>query len=247
MSRQSTKNKKYALRKIGKVFGSCVVATVITLGGVAIMAPNVTVYASETLAGGGPVKIENRVAADEGYEVFVPKGKRYEKDDTVESHVPVLKEEGYNGRSFILKAEDSDNLTEEDIDNHFGDNPMESLFEKLYDKDDDDQIDEKYKRADADTINEHAGKPIDDSRFVEPKVSEVNPKYPHRLDAGIDTPANPDNLYKGRPAGANGNIDNDDTIVESNKPITVDPNAEENKVNDDGSVVLSKYYRIHVN
>lgn len=41
MSRQSTKNKKYALRKIGKVFGSCVVATVITLGGVAIMAPNV--------------------------------------------------------------------------------------------------------------------------------------------------------------------------------------------------------------
>ena len=247
MSRQSTKNKKYALRKIGKVFGSCVVATVITLGGVAIMAPNVTVYASETLAGGGPVKIENRVAADEGYEVFVPKGKRYEKDDTVESHVPVLKEEGYNGRSFILKAEDSDNLTEEDIDNHFGDNPMESLFEKLYDKDDDDQIDEKYKRADADTINEHAGEPIDDSRFVEPKVSEVNPKYPHRLDAGIDTPANPDNLYKGRPAGANGNIDNDDTIVESNKPITVDPNAEENKVNDDGSVVLSKYYRIHVN
>lgn len=51
MSRQSTKNKKYALRKIGKVFGSCVVATVITLGGVAIMAPNITVYASETLAG----------------------------------------------------------------------------------------------------------------------------------------------------------------------------------------------------
>lgn len=46
MSRQSTKNKKYALRKIGKYFGSCVVATVITLGGVAMMAPNVTVYAS---------------------------------------------------------------------------------------------------------------------------------------------------------------------------------------------------------
>lgn len=247
MSRQSTKNKKYALRKIGKVFGSCVVATVITLGGVAMMAPNVTVYASDTLAGGGPVKIENRVAADEGYEVFVPKGKRYERDDTVESHVPVLKKEGYNGRSFILKAEDSDNLTKEDIDNHFGDNPMESLFEKLYDKDDDDQIDEKYKRADADTINEHAGEPIDGSRFVEPKVSEVNPKYPHRLDAGIYTPANPDNLYKGRPAGANGNIDNDDTIVESNKPITVDKNAEENKVNDNGTVVLSKYYRIHVN
>lgn len=45
MSRQSTKNKKYALRKIGKFFGSCAVATVITLSGAAIMAPNVAVYA----------------------------------------------------------------------------------------------------------------------------------------------------------------------------------------------------------
>lgn len=51
MSRQSTKNKKYALRKIGKYFGSCVVATVITLGGAAIMAPNV-VHASIGNAGG---------------------------------------------------------------------------------------------------------------------------------------------------------------------------------------------------
>lgn len=246
MSRQSTKNKKYALRKIGKYFGSCVVATVITLGGAAIMAPNLTVYASVTFAG-GEANIDNITNASDGYEVFVPKGKKYERDDTVESHNPVLKEEGYNGRSFILKAEESENLTKDDIDNHFGDNPMESLFEKLYDEDDDEEIDDKYKRADADTINEHAGKPIDDSNFVEPKVSEVNPKYPHRLDAGVGTPANPGNLYKGRPAEANGSIDSDDTIVESNKPITVDPNAEENKVNDDGTVVLSKYYRIHVN
>lgn len=52
MSRQSTKNKKYALRKIGKYFGSCVVATVITLGGAAMMAPNV-VHASIGRAGGG--------------------------------------------------------------------------------------------------------------------------------------------------------------------------------------------------
>lgn len=52
MSRQSTKNKKYALRKIGKVFGSCVVATVITLGGVAMMAPNV-VHANTGISGGG--------------------------------------------------------------------------------------------------------------------------------------------------------------------------------------------------
>ena len=239
MSRQSTKNKKYALRKIGKFFGSCVVATVITLGGAAIMAPNVTVYASDTTAEPGEANIENITSASEGYEVFVPKGKKYERDDTVESHTPVLREEGYNGRSFILKAEDSDD--------YFNEHPMESLFEKLYDKDDDGQIDEKYKRADADTINENAGKPIDDSNFVEPKVSEVNPKYPHRLDAGVSTPANPGNLYKGRPGEANGSIDSDDTIVESNKPITVNPNSEENIVNDDGTVVLSKYYRIHVN
>lgn len=247
MSRQSTKNKKYALRKIGKVFGSCVVATVITLGGVAMMAPNVTVYASDTISGGKPVKIENRVGADEGYEVFVPKGKRYERDDTVESHVPVLKEEGYNGRSFILKAEPSENLEEDKINDHFGDYPMESLFEDLYAKDENGEIDDKYKRADADTINEHAGESIDGSRFKEPRISEIDPKYPHRLDAGIDTPAKPGNLYQGKPAGADGKIDSNDTIVESNKPITVDPNEEKNKVNDNGTVVLSKYYRIHVN
>lgn len=187
MSRQSTKNKKYALRKIGKVFGSCVVATVITLGGAAIMAPNLTVYASGTFAGGKPVKIENRTSADEGYEVFVPKGKKYERDDTVESHEPVLKEEGYNGRSFILKAEESENLTEDKITEHFDEHPMESLFEKLYDEDDDEEIDDKYKRADADTINAHAGEPLDNPNFKEPKVSEIDPKYPHRLDAGIDT------------------------------------------------------------
>lgn len=205
MSRQSTKNKKYALRKIGKFFGSCAVATVITLGGVAMMAPNVAVYASETNADGVPEHIDNRTSADQGYEVFVPKGKKYERDDTVESHVPVLREEGYNGRSFILKAEDSDD--------YFDEHPMESLFEKLYDKDDDNQIDEKYKRADADTINENAGNPIEGTVFLEPKVSEVNPKYPHRLDAGISTPADPDNVYKGRPAGADGNINSDDTLL----------------------------------
>lgn len=72
MSRQSTKNKKYALRKIGKVFGSCVVATVITLGGAAIMAPNLTVYASVTFAG-GEANIDNITNASDGYEVFVLK------------------------------------------------------------------------------------------------------------------------------------------------------------------------------
>ena len=247
MSRQSTKNKKYALRKIGKVFGSCVVATVITLGGVAMMAPNVTVYASVGSADGGPVEIDNLPGADEGYEVFVPKGKRYERDDTVESHKPVLREEGYNGRSFILKAEPSENLEEDKINEHFDNYPMESLFEDLYDEDENREIDDKYKRADAGTINEHAGESIDGSGFKEPRISEIDPKYPHRLDAGIDTPAKPDNLYQGKPAGADGKIDSNDTIVESNKPITVDPNAEKNKVNDNGTVVLSKYYRIHVN
>lgn len=73
MSRQSTKNKKYALRKIGKVFGSCVVATVITLGGVAIMAPNVTVYASGNVSDPGENNIDSLPSNDDGYKVIVPK------------------------------------------------------------------------------------------------------------------------------------------------------------------------------
>ena len=239
------KYKKYAFRKIGKYFGPCVIGTMISLG-VAVTVPSNNAHASITQSEDG-ANIDNITSTEDGYEVFVPKGKRYERDDTVESHKPVLKEEGYNGRSFILKAEESENLTKDDIDNHFEDKPMGSLFEKLYDEDGDDQIDEKYKRADADTINKNAGKPINGSVFLEPKVSEVNPKYPHRLDAGVATPAKPGNLYEGRPAEATGDIDSDDTIVESNKPIKVDPNLEENKVNDDGTVVLSKYYRIYVN
>ena len=83
MSRQSTKNKKYALRKIGKVFGSCVVATVITLGGVAIMAPNVTVYASDGESGPGENNIENFASSDDGYEVIIPKGKKYVRNDEI--------------------------------------------------------------------------------------------------------------------------------------------------------------------
>ena len=242
------KYKKYAFRKIGKYFGPCIIGTMISLG-VAVTVPSNNAHASDTTSEPGANKIDNITSTSDGYEVFVPKGKRYERDDTVESHKPVLKEEGYNGRSFILKAEPNDNLTNEDIEDHFKEegNELENLFEKLYDKDDDNQIDEKYKRADANTINENAGNPLDDPNFVEPKVSEVNPKYPHRLDASNGTPANPDNLYKGRPAGADGLIDSSDTIVESNKPITVNPNSEENIVNDDGTVVLSKYYRIHVN
>lgn len=244
MSRQSTKNKKYALRKIGKVFGSCVVATVITLGGVAIMAPNVTVYASDTEADPGENNITDFASNDDGYEVRVPKGKKYIRNDEIESHEPVLKETGHDGRSFILKAEDSDD--------YFFDHPMGKLFEELYDKNGDGQPDSKYVRPDADTINEHAGEELQDgSGFKEPRISEIAPKYPHRLDAhltNLGKTAPPyDSNNDGKPDAADGELTEEDTIVESNKPITVDPNAEENVVKDDGTVVLAMYYRIHVN
>lgn len=248
MSRQSTKNKKYALRKIGKYFGSCVVATVITLGGAAIMAPNLTVYASVTGADGKPVKITDFASSNDGYEVRVPKGKRYERDDTVESHDPVLKHPGHDGRSFILKAEPSENLEEDKIKDHFTDYPMDSLFKNLYDEDEDDQIDDKYKRADADAINANAGNPIAGTKFVEPKVSDVDTRYPHRVDAGVTHITETyDSNNDGKPDRADGMIDDQDTIVESNKPITVNENSEDNVINEDGTVVLSKYYRIHVN
>ena len=251
MSRQSTKNKKYALRKIGKYFGSCVVATVITLGGAAIMAPNLTVYASVTFAG-GEANISELSSATDGYQVFVPKGKKYVRNDDVDydpNAQPKLITEGHNGNSFILKAKPNENLTEEEITDHFEEegDELENLFTKLYDEDGDGKVDPKYKRADADTINEHAGNQIDGTNFVEPKVSEIDPKYPHRLDSGIYTPDKDDSNHDGKPDGASGEIDSDDSVVESNKPITVNPEADENVVKEDGTVVLSKYYRIHVN
>ncbi|WP_173229408.1 G5 domain-containing protein [Streptococcus sp. 4094] len=252
MSRQSTKNKKYALRKIGKVFGSCVVATVITLGGVAIMAPNVTVYASDTSSDEEP-NIGELSSATEGYQVFVPKGKKYVRNDDVDydpNAQPKLITEGHNGNSFILKAKPNKNLTEEKITDHFEEsgNELENLFKKLYDDDGDGEVDPKYKRADADAINANAGQPLEnDPNFVEPKVSEIDPKYPHRLDSGIYTPDKDDSNHDGKPDEASGEIDSDDSVVESNKPLTVNPDAEENVVTEDGNVVLSKYYRIHVN
>ncbi|WP_172922289.1 G5 domain-containing protein [Streptococcus sp. 716] len=218
MSRQSTKNKKYALRKIGKVFGSCVVATVITLGGVAIMAPNV-VHANGNESGPGENNIEDLSSSDSGYEVIIPKGKQYVRNDEIESHTPVLKEEGYNGRSFILPKEGEDS--------YFFDHPMSELFTKLYDKDGDGNIDDEYK---------------------DPKY----PKYPHVVDSGLtgDGPNKP-GVWKYNPDGkyapSDGQIDDQDTIVVARKPITVDENADENVVKEDGSVVLSSEYRIHVN
>ena len=241
MSRQSTKNKKYALRKIGKVFGSCVVATVITLGGVAIMAPNVTVYASDNESGPGETKIRDLASNDDGYEVIIPKGKKYVRNDEIESHTPVLKEEGYNGRSFILPKEG-----EED---YFFDHPMSKLFTKLYDKDGDDTVDDEYKNPEP-VDNSHAGETIDGKTV--PYRSEIDPKYPHVVDSGLtgDGLNNP-GVWKYNPDGkyeaSDGQIDEQDTIVVARKPITVDENADENVVKEDGSVVLSSEYRIHVN
>ena len=240
MSRQSTKNKKYALRKIGKYFGSCVVATVITLGGVAIMAPNVTVYASDTHADGEP-DTDALSDSNAGYEVIIPKGKKYIRNDEIESHEPVLKEEGYNGRSFILPKEGEDG--------YFFSHPMSELFTKLYDKDKDGNVDDEYKNPEP-VDNSHAGETIDGGTV--PYRSEINPKYPHVVDSGLTGDGlNEPGVWKYNPDGkytlSDGVINDQDTIVVARKPITVDENAEENVVKDDGSVVLAGYYKIHVN
>lgn len=241
MSRQSTKNKKYALRKIGKVFGSCVVATVITLGGVAIMTPNVTVYASDTESEPGENNIEKFASSDDGYEVIIPKGKKYVRNDDIESHTPVLKEEGYNGRSFILPKEGETGA--------LMDPPMSKLFTKLYDKDDDGTVDDEYKNPEP-VDNSQAGETIDGK--IVPYRSEIDPKYPHVVDSGLTGDGlNKPGVWKYNPDGkyeaSDGQIDEQDTIVVARKPITVDENADDNVVNEDGSVVLSSEYRIHVN
>ena len=244
MSRQSTKNKKYALRKIGKYFGSCVVATVITLGGAAIMAPNLTVYASGTLAGGEPENIDSLSSNADGYKVIVPKKVIYRGNDQLDNETPRKVHTGYNGVSYILKANDVD---ESELEDHFNDKPMGELFNKLYDEDEDGQTDEKYKREDADKVNENAGKPIPGTDFVEPAVSEIKPEYPHLIDADVLYNPEGDSNHDGKPDGADGRFDDQDTIVYSNKPITVNKDSEDNVINEDGTVVLSKYYRIHVN
>ncbi|WP_173270760.1 G5 domain-containing protein, partial [Streptococcus sp. 202] len=238
MSRQSTKNKKYALRKIGKFFGSCAVATVITLSGAAIMAPNVTVYASYTLADENK-NIEDFSSSASGYEVIIPKGKQYIRNDEIESNGPVLKTPGHNGRSFIVPKDENDS--------HFFDHPMSELFTKLYDKDGD--VDEKYKNPEP-VDNSHAGEEIDGKTV--PYRSEINPKYPHVVDSGLTgDETNKPGVWKYNPDGkyeaSDGVINDQDTIVVARRPFTVNENAEENVVNDDGSVVLSSHYSIHVN
>ena len=241
LSKYSNKYKKYAFRKIGKFFGSCAVATVITLSGAAIMAPNVAVYASENNADGEP-DIKNIGSASDGYEVIIPKGKKYIRNDEIESHTPVLKEEGYNGRSFIVpkKGEDS----------YFFEHPMSELFTKLYDKDNDGNVDDEYKNPES-VDNSHAGETIDGGTV--PYRSEINPKYPHVVDSGLtsNTDDNQPGVWKYNPDGkyknSNGVIDEYDNIVVARKPFTIDENAEDNVVKDDGSVVLTGEYNIHVN
>ena len=241
LSKYSNKYKKYAFRKIGKFFGSCAVATVITLSGAAIMAPNVAVYASGNNADGEP-DIKNIGSASDGYEVIIPKGKKYIRNDEIESHTPVLKEEGYNGRSFILpkKGEDS----------YFFDHPMSELFTKLYDKNNDGNVDDEYKNPES-VDNSQAGETIDGETV--PYRSEINPKYPHVVDSGLtsNTDDNQPGVWKYNPDGkyknSNGVIDEYDNIVVARKPFTIDENAEDNVVKDDGSVVLTGEYNIHVN
>ena len=156
------KYKKYAFRKIGKYFGPCIIGTMISLG-VAVTVPSNNAHASENNADGEP-DIENMGSASDGYEVIIPKGKKYIRNDEIESHEPVLKEKGYNGRSFILPKEGEEG--------YFVDHPMSELFTKLYDKDNDGNVDEKYKNPEP-VDNSHAGEEHDGETV--PYRSEINP------------------------------------------------------------------------
>lgn len=104
----------------------------------------------------------------------------------------------------------------------------------------DGEPEDKYVRADADTLNLHAGEVDPETGKKIPKVSIINPKYPHRID---DNDYDKDN--DGRiPYNPDGDISPWDYTVIANKEITVDENSTENVVNDDGSIVLSKYYSV---
>ena len=242
LSKYSNKYKKYAFRKIGKFFCSCAVATIITLSGAAIMAPNVTVYATVGASDGETDNdIHELPSSNKGYEVIIPKGKKYIRNDESGNQTPKLIDAGYNGRSFIVPSE-----------NYVADYQPEELFTKLYDKDGDGEIDEKYKNPEP-VDNSHAGEEHDGE--IVPYRSEINPKYPHVVDSGLtddfegsnNKPGvweyNPDGKYK----ESSGEINDGDNIVVARKPFAIDENAEDNVVNDDGSVVLTADYKIHVN
>ena len=209
-------NKKYALRKIGKYFGPCIVGTVMMLGGAVIANPTVAHASVSASSTASDTNIHQIGSSNEGYEVIIPKGKKYIRNDESNNQTPKLVDPGYNGRSFIVK---SDNYA-------LFDEPSE-LFKKLYDKDGDGEIDEKYK----------------------------NPKYPHVIDSGLtddtDGSNNKPGVWEYKPDGrykeSDGVIDENDNMVVARKPFTINENAEDNVVNDDGSVVLTGDYKIHVN
>ena len=206
------------------------------------MAPNVEVYASVGASDGATDNdIHDLPSSNKGYEVIIPKGKKYIRNDESGNQTPKLIDPGYNGRSFIVPSE-----------NYFADYQPEELFTKLYDKDGDGEIDEKYKNPEP-VDNSHAGEEHDGE--IVPYRSEINPKYPHVVDSGLTDDSensnnkpgvweyNPDGKYK----ESSGEINDGDNIVVARKPFTIDENAEDNVVNDDGSVVLNGDYKIHVN
>ena len=231
------KYKKYAFRKIGKYFGPCVIGTMISLG-VAVTVPSNNAHASGGISG----PVENFGSNDDGYEVIIPKGAIYRRNDEIESHTPRLVEEGHNGRSFILPKNDEDSSN----DGH----PLSELFTELYDKNEDGNIDDEYKNPNP-VDNSQAGQEHDGKKI--PYRSEIDPKYPHVVDSGLtsSTDDNRPGVWKYNPDGkytnSDGKIDDNDTIVIARKPFTVNEDSEENVVNPDGSVVLSNHYRIHVN
>ena len=199
-------------------------------------------YASNSASDeGNNTNIHYIYSSNDGYEVIILKGKKYIRNDESDNRTPKLIEKGYNGRSFIVPSKD-----------YLSPDAPSTLFKKLYDKDGDGEIDEKYKNPEH-IDNSHAGEEHDGTTI--PYRSEINPKYPHVVDSGFTDDSkdsnnkpgvweyNPDGKYK----ESDGVIDENDTIVVARKPFTIDEKAEENVVKDDGSVVLTDNYEIHVN
>lgn len=269
MLRRTNKNKKYALRKIGKYFGPCVIGTMIAIG-VATTIPLNEVHAIDSVY----IPHVKNASINNGYEVHDPKGKQYIRNDEVESHVPVLKKKGQDGVKYIF-VKDKDEFAGADYkklveyEDYFTTRSASSLFIELYAKEDDKRAvsegeksyfdivdekdnedgdpDEKYVRKDVDitTVNSHAGEDDPKTGGKIPAVSIIDPKYPYRIDSNSGTkPDKYDPDKRVAIEGANGVLDESDYVVIANKPITVDENSDENIVKDDGSVVLSKYYKI---
>lgn len=265
MLRRTNKNKKYALRKIGKYFGPCVIGTMIAVG-VAATIPLNEVHAIDSVY----IPHVKNASINNGYEVHDPKGKQYIRNDEVESHVPVLKKKGQDGVKYIFEKDWDDlELSGRPHDpDYFNDHETRNLFVELYakesvkravsegetdyssivdEKGEAGDPDEKYVRKDVDitTVNSHAGEVDPETGKKTPAVSIIDPKYPHRIDSNSGTkPDKYDPTIRVAIEGADGIFDDSDYVVISNKPITVDEDSDENIVKDDGSVVLSRYYKV---